>query len=415
MNKYYDIPPSFIGLGLLSLYSSCIGTAYVVSTNGKDFIYLPVWAALVGMSSSGKSLVLNKLLNPLENIQAEFDSEWEDQIKGVSDDARKRLPLRVAIYRDAHVPTLIKSVLPDNPKGILKLTDELLEWINGMNQLSKKEGTDEQVWLSSWNCNKYSAIRSGKDKVVIPRPFVNIVGGIQLTLLPRLFAKDRDTTGFIFRLLFALPDADDKIAELDPTFEIPSEWYDVYKKSAERLYKDLPVVDFNYEPRICQLKPDAIAIYQAWVKSKTLTINRMEDQREREIHSGIFGKIKEYSLRFAAILHLADQSLDPQYEADFFTAFKQREYIDSGVMMRSIKLADYFFGSAAEAYNRVQQATTAPWEVLTAAKMMARGMSYREMAKQIYGRGDDASKQKISRNIKIWIRDYPRVFNSLAK
>src|SRR5690606_37187291 len=113
-------------------------------------------------------------------------------------------------------------------KGLIKYSDELLEWINGMNQLTKKEGTDEQFWISSWNCTKYSDIRSGKQKFVIRRPFVNVIGGAQYSVLSRMLSKDRDTTGFIFRLLLALPEVD-KIAEPDPSFEVPREMYERHK------------------------------------------------------------------------------------------------------------------------------------------------------------------------------------------
>src|SRR5690606_25830975 len=110
------------------------------------------------------------------------------------------------IYRDAHIPTLVRYVLPDNPKGVSKHSDEIMEWLNGMNQLSKKEGTDEQIWLSTWNGRSYSGIRSGVDTSVLHRPCVNVVRGIQPTVTCRLYAEDRGSSGFIFRLLFAVPE-----------------------------------------------------------------------------------------------------------------------------------------------------------------------------------------------------------------
>jgi hypothetical protein len=414
LNKQYDIPRSFVGLSLLSAYSTAIGTAYTVTTNGKDLLHLPVWAALVGISSSGKTIALNHAFQPLTEIQNELDYAWEEKTAGLTLEQINRSKLDTVVYRDAHIPTLVRSILPDNPKGVVKMSDELLEWINGMNQLSKKEGTDEQFWISSWNCTNYSGIRSGKQKFVIHKPFVNVIGGAQYSVLPRMFGKDRDTTGFIFRLLFALPDAD-KIAEPDPTFDIPEEWSNRHKSVIYRLYKDLPVEYANEKPRRCRLSPDAVKVYMAWTKTKIRTINALTDLQDRDIHSGILGKIKEYCLRFAGILHLVDRALQPGYEENGFLNFKQEEVITSETMERSLRLAEYFYASASEIYYKVQTSMTAPAEVLIAATMMKMGKDTREMAALYYGFDDDKYKLKMWRQVKKWILEYPKVFNAVAR
>lgn len=414
LNKNYDIPRSFVGLSLLSAYSTAIGTSYAVTTNGRDLIYLPVWAAMVGISSSGKTIALNNAYGPLNDIQREFDHLWEEKTHGLTLDQINRSKLDTVVYRDAHIPTLVKSVLPDNPKGVVKVSDELLEWINGMNQLSKKEGTDEQFWISSWNCTNYSGIRSGKQKFVIHKPFVNIIGGAQYSVLPRMLGKDRDTTGFIFRLLFALPDSD-KIAEPDPSFDIPEEWSNRHKEIVSRLYKDLPVDNATDRPRTVRLSGDAIKVYGAWTKTKIKSINAITDIDERDIHSGILGKIKEYSLRFAAILHLIDRALEPKYGDDFFTAFRREEVITSDTMQRAIRIAEYFYTSASHIYFKVQTSMTAPAEVLIAATMMKMGKDAREMAEAYYGTDSDKDKLRMWRQVKKWIKEYPKVFNAVAK
>ena len=103
----YDIPPSFVGTTLLSAYSTAIGTSYAVTANGKDLIYLPVWAGLVGISSSGKSLAISKIYEPLFNIQDAYDIELqklsEQNIQNQSNDEF----VKTLIIRDVTVPTLI--------------------------------------------------------------------------------------------------------------------------------------------------------------------------------------------------------------------------------------------------------------------------------------------------------------------
>jgi hypothetical protein len=167
------------------------------------------------------------------------------------------------------------------------------------------------------------------------------------------------------------------------------------------------------------LTPEAVKQYLVWTKAKIKAINAMDDLEERDIHSGILGKIKEYALRFAAILHLADKAVDPdgKYEGEFLqhTRFRQREEITSGELMRGLKLADYFFTSASEVYHKVQTSMTAPAEVLIAATMMKLGRSFREIAEAYYNDGSDKNKKAIERKIKKWIKEYPKVFNAVAK
>jgi hypothetical protein len=414
LNKNYDIPSSFIGLTLLSASSTAIGTSYAVTSGNKELMYLPIWGALTGISSSGKSMVMKRLYGPHNEIQNKFDEAWRQKTEGLSSEKINFQKLDTILFRDSHVPTLIRSVLPDNPKGLAKYSDELLEWINGMNQLTRKEGTDEQFWVSSWNCTTYNAIRSGKQKVVIPRPFVNIIGGAPYRILHKFFANDRDTNGFTFRILFALPEVD-KIADLDIAFDMPEEFYKPYENCINRFYYDLPVNDPFQEPRHCVLQRDAIKLYNEWSKQRIAKINRIEDSDEQHIQAGILGKIKEYALRFAAVLRLLDCAMAPDYYgSDFSQGFRPKEPINGDIMLRALALADYFYDSAAKVCEKVQTNLTAPPEVLMAATMLKLGRSQTQIAEHLYGNGDKF-KMKVSRNLKKWIRDYPKVFNALSR
>lgn len=414
LNKAYDLPPSYIGLTLLSAYSTAIGTSYKIDSGNGDYIFLPVWACLCGISSSGGTTVINKLYEPLFKIQSDFDTEWNEKTSSVSKDKWIQLKMDTVIYRDSHIPTLVRTILPDNSKGVCKHSDELLEWINGMNQLSKKEGTDEQFWISAWNCTNYSGIRSGKDKFVIHRPFVNVIGKAQYPILAKLFAKDRDTTGFVFRMLFALPEAD-KIAQRDSDFIMPEEWTSLHQKSLTRLFKDLPVNDILEDPKRCIVDPAAKKLHDQWRREKTKIINRIDNSTEINIKAGILGKISEYAFRFAAILHLSDKTFDPSYGGDFQTDFRRDEFISIATMERALLLADYFNESANEVYEMVQKALNAPPDVLATAFMMKRGKSFSEIGEMLYGAKNDKNKVKARRQVQRWIDEHPRVFGAISR
>ena len=406
----YDIPSSYVGLGLLSGMSSAIGTSSVITTNGSDCIPLPVWGVLVGISSGGKSLMQNIAFQPHQRIQAQFDMEWDQLISGLGDEMRQREKYQCLVFRDAHVATLIR-ILKENPRGVVKFTDEIVELINGMAQYGRKEGIDEAFFLSAWSCLPYQAARSSKVIINLPRPFVNFIGGTQYKVLPKLFANDRDQNGFVFRFLFALPDGD-KIALPNPSFAMPEEFRMPYFDCISRLYFGLPVSAPGNPPKVCQLTPDAVRMYIHWYRTKADVLNRITDKDDKCIMGSIYGKIKEYALRFAGILYLCDRALDPNFGKDFHSTFGPGEFVGADVMERAIALADYFFLSAIDAHQIVDTRRTAPQEVLTCAALLRNGRSQPDIAEVLYG--DRKFRMRVCRNLKKWIKQYPRVFNAIA-
>jgi hypothetical protein len=413
LNQSYDLHRSYIGLAILSSYSTAIGTAYTVSTNGKDEIFLPVWGCLLGLSSSGKSLSINKAYEPLKKIQDEFNLNWDIETQGITMDQMARKNMPQLLYRDIQTPTLIRYVIPDNPKGLCKIADELLEWVNGMNPAARnKDGTDEQFWLSTWNCTQYDAVRSGKQKFVNKRPFVNIVGGTQYDVLPNFFSKNRDTTGFIFRLLFAIDDRN-KIIEIDPHYDMAKEVSDPHENVLRTLYQKLKVESTEEIPGKCILTREAVDVYHGWVRTHVRKINEMEDLKQRELQSGIFGKIKEYALRFSAILHLTDVTFDNSERE--WVNYKPQEFVSSDVMHRAIKLAQYFHFSAETSYERVQKQRYAPHDAIVCANLLRKldkRFSLMQIAGILYNKETEANKSKVKRNLKKWMFEYPWLFNS---
>ncbi|WP_305982379.1 DUF3987 domain-containing protein [Roseivirga thermotolerans] len=410
LHNEYDLPRSFIGLTLLAAYSAAIGTCYHLRVKKIGNIYLPIWACLEGISSSGKSLVMNQVLKPLNEKQVQFDEEAEEckNITGQYPDKLKQL-----VYRDSHVQTLIRSVMTDNPKGILKDADEILEWINGMNQISRKEGTDEQFWMSGWNCRPYTAIRANQQKYHLASPFVNVIGGVQPSITYKLFKNDRETTGFIFRLLFAVPEVV-KIADVNLDYEMPDEFEKIHRESINSLIDDLIATSpkaSDYS-KVLELSDEAIKEYKGWVVKRRNLTNRISDPKEKEIHAGILGKIKEYCLRFSAILHIADLSYDEH------PVYPNHDFIKRSTVLRAIELAEYFFESAVNVSERVSKSVVAPPEVIRFASYTHAAFSFQKIGDLEFntkGSTPEARKKKAERAIKKMIKEYPNVFRAIEK
>ncbi len=416
LSVQYDVPKSFVGLCLLSAYSTVVGSSYVASTNGIDTIPLSVWACMLGYSSSGKSLCMSKTLGPIFRLQARYDIEWEEKAKGVSAEKQAQLEGRNIIIKDVHLPTFTRYVLPDNPKGMLKLVDELMEWINGMNGIKGREATDEQFWLSSWNSAYYSGIRAKKERFAFRRLFIGVLGGIQPSKVKDLFSKGRDASGFIYRILFS-NEEHLKVAIPESGFIMPGGYQKVHDDAMETMIRHLEVYSDRDEPRHCILDDRATAVYDAWRRKRGDAINMMQDGPDKETASGIYGKINEYAIRFAALLHLIDRAVtapDPGTDP-----FAYRELISAGHVRRAIRLADYFYASATEVHRSARDSNYTPLDILQAINMMKAGRTYAEIAHTYFGlgkgrRASQAQKQKMYRLMKKWNLMYPKAFGSYS-
>ena len=373
-------------------------------------MYFPVWACLEGISSAGKSLVMNQVFRPLYQIQSELEEEWFTAIEGKNPGEIAMMKSKQLIYGDAHLPTLIKQVIPANPKGILQDADEILAWINGMNQLAKggKEGTDEQFWMKSWDCKEHRKILGNNQIYVIKKPYLNVFGGAQPSIIHKLFKNDRDTTGFIYRLLFAVPETH-RIARPNLSYDMPEDWERMHNKCLNSLYRGLPV-DEDSESRSMILDHRAMAKYKKWDDRKSDEVTANNDTLMKEKLSGIYGKMKAYCLRFAGLLHLADKAYDG-------AKFENEEIITETTMDRAVELADYFFEAAQNITERVTKTVIASPDVIRFASYMKAGYSFQRIGDLEFPdvKSGDARRTRAARIVKKMILEYPKIFGAEVK
>lgn len=409
LHREYNIPRSYIGLSMLAAYSSAVGTAYHVKIHALDPIYFPVWACLEGISSAGKSLIMGQVFKPLFKFQKEMEADWFEAIKGKNEGQIAEMISKHIIYGEAHIPTLINSIMKHNPKGILQDADEILSWINGMNQLSKggKEGTDEQFWMKSWNCRTHRKTLSGNKIFVIDRPFLNVFGGAQPSIMWKLFKNDRDTTGFIYRLLFAVPEVH-KIAEPNLMYMMPPEFEEIHHKCLSSLYKGLPVDD-ETDSRTILIDSRALAHFTAWRGRKIKEVNAIQDINRLQTESGILGKMTEYTMRFCGLLHLADLAYDHK-------DFGYSEVIGMDTMKRALEAVEYFYESAKNVTERASTSMIATPEIIRIATFVRQGYTYQQIGDREWPTlKEDARRVKASRMVKKFINEYPKIFGAEGK
>lgn len=407
----YKLPRSFIGLSLLTAYSSAIGGGYMVSTNGVDMFPLAFYSSLVGMTSSAKSLTIKKCFSFLIDEQVRIDRQWKEETADLKQQELEAKRMKTLIYRDSHLTTLLRSVLPYNSKGVTRILDELIEWINSMNQLSKKEGIDEQIWLSTWDGVPYSAIRSGNQKFTIEKPFIGIIGGIQYQKLKELFKNDRGFSGFISRILFAVPEVDE-IPLIHPEYSMNAAISSINETLQEDLYNRIEYKSYDQKPFVVKSTAEANKLYYAWVIKHTKRINAIREFDQKELEAAIFGKMKNYILRIGAILSLVDKHFDPNHE---FVGFRPEEELNEKNMGYAIECAEYFTKAAIFVALYAKKETIAPTEALQLAALTKTGRSLMEIGKIMFGHETDANKMKVARLIKHYSALYPKTFNATPK
>jgi hypothetical protein len=404
MKEKLDIPTSFIGSTLLTTFSTAIGTSLHVKT-ALGPTYLSVWTCLVGISSSGKSIASSELFRPLYKIQKKLDTHREEQESWMNEDDKEKAKIKQVMYSDGNVPTLIKELLQPNPKGILFDTDELLVWISGLNSYGKADGgNDEQMWIRIWDNRQIRKVLSGNKIFKVDKPFVNIFGGIQPALLFRLYQNNRDYSGFCYRIIFAYPECN-KIALPNLKQSIDKSLFIPYANAIERLYNDLE----NDASIGINLTPNALDLYDGWIKEKTHQINAVSNQFELEHKAGIFGKMKIYTLRFAGILTVMNASYKGLKIDDTLT-------IDAEYMLAAIKLANYYEATGLRSLISARENQFAPPIVIQMANLHKKGLNNQEIGDKLYPTlNKDARRKRVSRDFKKFYEKYPAIFGSKAK
>lgn len=393
---------AFVGGTLLAAYSSLIGTSFQACVSNTWATYLPIWTCNVGMSSSGKTMTQSHILRPLFELQKKMDEEYADlKRQDENSEMPGRTPKKDLIIKNVTFECYTKEILLDNPKGLIKYEDELSAWLGGMDAYKKGEGVENQFWLSSWSNVPYSIRRTGGKVFVIDRTFTSVIGSTQRDVLYKFFDKDRLQTGFTYRLLFNIPEKDE-ILLTNPYYEFPELALAPFKELMLNTYNALPV-RMHDEPKRAYCTKAAVNIFWEWQKRKQQEINLLDEFSDvpKEVHAGIFGKIKEYILRLSLlikIMHRVADKFDPT----------SIDSIEDEYMACAVELGNYYYASALEAYRIAMTTQFVPAEVLQVANYLKR-FSLRkvsELTKIPY--------TTLQRKVKKWVKQYPNAFGSKA-
>ena len=349
-------PPEMMAVPLLGTLSAGIGASRVVQlkrgwregatlflavvappgakkTPAAKAATAPVWARQVELRRRYKNEreVYEAECRRWKNGSSE-DSENEESDDEEPDPEPPEEPtLGRTVVEDTTTEALF-AILEENPRGVLAGKDELAGWLRSMNQYKGGKGSDRQVWLSIWSNSETVIDRKGKaEPIIVPRPFVSLVGSVQPEVLPDLARGPDD--GLLDRFLVSYPELKrTRISDAEISDEASAEFEQLYGKLAEL---GMPEVESGEPyPAVVPLSPEA------WELFKEVADSLAEEAYAPGFPArleGAWSKLEAYLARLSLILatcRVAEQGGEERVETrdvlmasglvDYFKAHARR-------------------------------------------------------------------------------------------
>ena len=346
----YGYPVDYLAGSMLVAVGLGIGNTHFARLKGKWDESAILFMALVGRPGACKSHPLNFAIRPFTELDGAATRVY---IKACEEYERQReLPMKERSEPHPVAPVckrfLISDATPEamlfihsqNLRGIAMWNDELAGWFKNFNRYNK--GSDEEYWLKLFNANPSFSDRKGvKNSVYISRPFISVVGTIQNGILNELAQGSRSSNGFIDRLLFVMPNNQDKQpwSDKEPTFDIEAAWADIIGRLVALPYETDAYG--NIIANILTFAPDAKERLYKWQRQNTEECNR----EECDALKGVFNKFDFHAIRFCLILQMARWACG---EAD-------RKEIDLVSVENAISLVDYFKETARKVHGIISE------------------------------------------------------------
>jgi hypothetical protein len=309
------VPPEFLGVPLLVLAGATIGNAWEIELKSGWREGPNLYAAIVADPGAKKTPALKIAMKPIYEIQKRLHRDYRDR-KAAYEEERalwERIPKKERgappeepAYQHAYTTDATTEALAEmlaGSKGMALVRDELVGWVRSMDVYhAGGKGADRQHYLSMWSRAPIKIDRKSRpDPIIVERPCLSVVGGIQPDILPDLVEHEARDDGFLDRLLFAYPDlgsdrwTDDGVDEI-AVVHVENLFAALYELEGA----EMPSGDVV--PRVARLDPGARALWRQWYDA-----HQAEYRSEGLASSlkGTWAKLPGQLARLTLILHVA--------------------------------------------------------------------------------------------------------------
>lgn len=314
-----NFPTDYTGSAILSAISTAIGKSAKVKVKNGWYEYPSLYVAIVGNPGANKSHPLEKAfkvhIDRDKDIINEYKAEYEayeeylllsKKDKSVNNDKndigqREKPILRKTVLHN-FTPEILYQRLVDNIRGCIVVSEELATFFELMNNYSK--GDNSGIYLSFWNNKGTSIDRVGKPiPLFIQEPFLNIMGGLQPKILPKIFPSNKSDNGFLQRFLFAFPDNTEKQPINDNELNNQlltnySNWINTYISKTPIRFDN----EGNPEPKIYYWSSEAKDYFYSWHKDNTQLVNNYPET----LKGSVLSKFDMHFIRLSLIFQIME-------------------------------------------------------------------------------------------------------------
>ena len=334
-----------IGSSMLTIVSSAIGNTIRVSPKYGYEVSPFIWLIIIAISGYGKTPAISTLVRPIEKRQSKTYMEYNERLKRYKDSLRKSKqgehtetveePILEHFFASDTTVEALGDVFENNPRGILIYRDELAGLILGLNQYKGgSKGNDRQHYLELFNCGSWKIDRKTGVKF-IPNVGASIIGGIQTTIVPKVFRLDAIGEGLLPR--FLLLNTEYKPRKFQRQGIDPDDlnlWSDILEKCYEI---PLSINESCFvTPKVLILEEEALNLFEEFHDNYMNLMPFLSDNVKSFVP-----KFITYCLKIAGILHILECFATDNTDI--------KNSIKAGTMDRAIKLTRYFAGQSINA------------------------------------------------------------------
>jgi hypothetical protein len=327
-------PPDFLAAPMLAALGSAIGASHVIEIIAGWTEAPALWVATVGHPGARKTPPAREAKRPVAGYQARLRKEYREEKKKYEQEEREDPPQKRTAYVDDITTESLISTLDESPRGVIQFKDELLGLIRGLDQYKGGKGSDRQFYLSGWSGEPYAYRRKGsQEDVLLPRPFLSVVGSIQTDLLQEI--GDGREDGLADRFLYLYPErVRTRLSEKQKGISEGA------RKSYAALYMRLRDLAFDGKDDYGQPEPQ---IVKPSSEAKELLIEQINALRDEAELPGfpsrlmwVWPKMEAYLARLALVVAMA-RYVNLRHAGQNVSLRVER--VD---VMRAVALLDYF-------------------------------------------------------------------------
>lgn len=341
-SKALQCSPAFMAANFMTIVSGAAGNVVTLEIKQSWQTAPHIWLGIIDVTGSGKSHPIDAAMKPLHKLQAvetvRFEKEVEENKKELSlykkDKENNKPPTEPNQIRHYYSNNFtIESLIPmfkASPRGIVLHVDELAGLLKGLNQYKVGKGSDDEQFLSLFNCGPLKSDRKSGGGFC-RESGAAVIGGIQPGIFSQVFSDKEHENGMVYRFLPMLIDA------LPPMFsedDISEKEEVAWGRLIDWMYKIPAPIDpatgFIVKQRLI-VEEEGMTVWKDF-HDELSGVQLFMPKR----FIGYIPKLKIYCLKFMAVLHLLKC-----YPKDNLSLIVKKSTVRGAV-----KLTRYFAGQA---------------------------------------------------------------------